>query len=502
MSELPLHLQDTIKLQQDLKTKPESYWIENGENMAFSLFHEMANRVPAYKDFLKKNKLNPKDIKSIKDFHKIPLIDKENYLRQYPREQLCWDGKFSNKSWVISTTSGSTGEPYYFPRQDLQDEYYALTAELYLRENFQIQNKSTLYINAFAMGAWIGGLYTYEAVKRVAAKGYHLSIISPGLHKTEIINAVIKLSDSFDQIIIGAYAPFVKDVLDDGKLRGINWKALNLGFIFSAEAFSENFRDYIFKTTSPGNTLKSTLNHYGTVDMGTMAHETIESILLRRTLVKNDQLQSLLPEKINQPTICQYIPELFYFENDLNNLVCSSNSGLPLTRYNLKDYGGVITKLSLYETLLDNKINFKEIMKNNEVSNSSWNLPFVYVYERNDFSVSYYAFLIYPDMVRRPIQHSVFNDTLTGKFTMSVDYDKKGRQQFNIQIELKQNTKKTTALNKQVQESIHENLLVESSEYQEIFKTIGSEVMPKITLWNYEDPTFFKVGTKQKWVMK
>src|SRR6202034_2208750 len=113
----------------------------------------------------------------------------DNYLRKYRREELCWDGQFSEGQWVISTTSGSTGEPFYFPRTNFQDEYYALTAELYLRENFQIHHHKTLYINAFAMGAWIGGLFTYEAIHRVAQRGYALSVINPGIYKAEVINS-------------------------------------------------------------------------------------------------------------------------------------------------------------------------------------------------------------------------------------------------------------------------------------------------------------------------
>lgn len=205
--QLPRELRSAHKLQQRLKIKPESYWTKRGERMALTLFKEMSQRIPAYKDFLKKNGFDSKKVRTIEDFKQVPLIDKDNYLRQYPREMLCWDGEFSNRQWVISTTSGSTGEPFYFPRTDLQDEYYTLTAELYLRENFQIQNRTTLYIDAFAMGAWIGGVFTYEAIKRVAEKGYKLSIITPGVNKVEVVNAVRKLGDHFDQVLIGCYPP-------------------------------------------------------------------------------------------------------------------------------------------------------------------------------------------------------------------------------------------------------------------------------------------------------
>src|SRR3989344_1336396 len=200
---LPNGFRDPLWLEKQLKTRPEKDWRRLGQRRAMALFHEMSARVPAYKDFLKKHKVDPTKIRTVKDFAQLPTVNKDNYLRKYPREALCWDGEFKNKSWTVSTTSGSTGRPYYFPRENSQDWQYAMMAELYLRANFDIAKLSTLYIVAFPMGAWIGG--------------------------------------DFDQILIGSYAPFLKDILDDGKEAEINWHDYKLGFIFSAEGFNELF---------------------------------------------------------------------------------------------------------------------------------------------------------------------------------------------------------------------------------------------------------------------
>ena len=55
---IPEDFKNPIKLDRLLKTKPESYWLTRGERRVLNLFHLMARRVPAYKDFLKKNKIN------------------------------------------------------------------------------------------------------------------------------------------------------------------------------------------------------------------------------------------------------------------------------------------------------------------------------------------------------------------------------------------------------------------------------------------------------------
>ncbi len=505
-TKMNLHLPDGYKdaevLHDRLATESELSWRQKGEKRALHLFFAMSTRVPAYADFLKSKQFSPNSVRDADDFKTIPTIDKDNYLRKYPKEMLCWDGQFANGQWVISSTSGSTGQPYYFPREQSQIWQYAVMAELYLRSNFQIHKKRTLYIVAFPMGAWIGGLFTYEALRALAERGgYELSIITPGIHKQEVINAVKQLGESFDQIIIGAYAPFLKDILDDGAREGILWSKYSLGFVFSAEAFSEKFRDYVIQTTATQDPLRSTLNHYGTVDLGTMAHETPETIMIRRALVEKNSLQALFPECDRQPTFAQYNPELFYFEQQDNGLLCTAYSGLPLVRYDLKDYGGVLTREEAHTKLHDIGFDVGKEAKQHAIDNTLWNLPYVFLYERNDFSVSYYAFQLYPDTVRRALQHDGLVGKLTGKFTMHVDYNDAGRQQLLIHLELKHGIEPTDELVAEAVEYIQEKLIQESSEYRETYKMVGPEAMPIISLWGYEDPTYFRPGIKQKWVI-
>lgn len=487
-----------------IKTKKESYWLDRGERMALKLFWEMSRRVPAYKDFLKRRKIKADQIKTIQDFKKLPTLDKDNYLRHYPLPQLCWDGNFKKTDWIIAATSGSTGEPFYFPRTIIQDKQYALLAEMYLLDNFQIHKKSTLYVNAFPLGVWIGGIFTYQAIRLVAErKQYPLSIITPGINKQEIIKSIVKLGPFFDQVIIGSYGPFLKDTLDDGAAQGINWKKYNLKFIFSAEGFTENFRDYCLRLAGCSNPYKDTLNHYGTVDLGTMAHETPLAILTRRLAVKNKKFfQALFGSITKLPTLTQYIPELFFFEENKGRLLCSAYSGLPLVRYDLKDNGGVFKLSQLITCSKTVNLNLKEKIKQACLTKTLWHLPFVYVYERSDFSVSLYAFQIYPETIRKALQKKSFQKLVTGKFTMLVKFDRKQNQFLEINIELKRGVKTTKKLYQQIQQQIHYQLIRENSEYRETFKEKGKRILPNLIFWPYENPIYFKPGIKQKWVKK
>jgi phenylacetate-CoA ligase len=457
------------RLLEQIQTQPEPELWQNAEDRVLRLFHDMAQRVPAYTDFLSMHGVNPSNIKTLSDFRTVPTIDKQNYLRTNSLESLCWDGDFKSRSWVIASTSGSTGAPFYFPREKSQDMQYAGTAELYLRSNFQIHERSTLYIDAFPLGPWIGGIFTYEVIRTIAQKpDYALSIITTGVDK-----------------------------------QGVDWKKYNLRFIFSAEGFSENFRDYVTEVAGLKNAHLDTLNHYGTVDQGTLAHETPLSILIRRIAIKAPALYAnLFPVRHKLPTLCQYDPELFYFEEVAQGLLCSSYSGLPLVRYDLKDRGGVITFDEMMRRLASAGVDIAKELTKAGIAQTVWKWPFVFVYERSDLAASLYAFLVYPETVRKALQEMELQNRVTGKFAMMTRFDPGNNQYLEINVELKGGEQAHSGLGENIQRAVTRWLLKENSEFRKTHAELGHRIAPRIVLLPYEDPSHFKPGRKQQWVVR
>ena len=70
--------------------------MSEGEKNAIAVFHEAAQRVPAYRDFLRRHGVRHESIQSIPDFLSVPIATKENYIRQYP----CLSGA-SVDSWQM-----------------------------------------------------------------------------------------------------------------------------------------------------------------------------------------------------------------------------------------------------------------------------------------------------------------------------------------------------------------------------------------------------------------
>lgn len=488
-----------------LKNEPASFWEARGEKAALDLFHAAAVRVPAYKDFLEKHSIDPESIQTIEDFKKVPTVNKDNYLRAYPLEALSWDGNLLNEWQVYAATSGSTGEPFFFPRAQKQTDQYALTAELYLRTQFKIHERSTLYIDAFAMGAWIGGLFTYQAIERIAKSGmYRLHIVTPGIHKDETLKIIKKLGKQYDQIIVGGYPPFTRDLIDEGTEFGLKWSEYNVKFVFSAEGFGERFRDHIAEHASVQNIHRDMLNHYGTVDQGTLAYETPFSIFIRRRALTNKALyESLFSEPARLPTLAQYLPEHFYFEvEEGNSILCTADSGLPLVRYDLKDHGGVVPFDEAYAHLQKVVPDVENELRAASIDDTVFKLPFVHVYERSDFSVVLYGANIYPEHVRQALDSPELKKFATGKCVLSIVEDRRAMPKLEIHVELRKGISPHSALGRQVQKTVIDTLLEHNSEYHSNHRQFPRKMKPTIKLWTHGDPKYFHGRGKQKWAVK
>ncbi|MBI3888375.1 hypothetical protein HY311_01130 [Candidatus Nomurabacteria bacterium] len=493
----------TLELEKLLGTKKESFWIKRGEKNLLKLFKE-AKQVPAYKDFLKKQIGKIPLVKTVSEFKDLPPPGKNSYLRSYPFEKLFTKNQLTEIPRVFATTSGSTGEPFYFPRTETQDRQYQLYAEIYLRNNFQVHKKKTLYIDAFPMGPWIGGIFTYEVITRIAREAnYPLSIITAGIDTSLVIKTVGKMGKNYDQIIIGAYGPFAKDILDAGLHEGINWKKYNIKFVFSAEAFPESFRDYVGDIVGSKNIFLDTLNHYGTVDLGTMSYETPICILIKKLAEKNEVLyKKIFGNIIKIPTLTQYLPELFYFESIDNNIYCTSESAIPLIRYDLEDRGSVIRFRDMVYLFKEFGIDLQIEAKKHKIQGSVWELPFVYVFERSDFSVSYYAFQVYPGPIRKILLGKDIQKKVTGKFVLESSFSGEQDPKLIVHVELKKNVSPSAHLLNEVTELIHNQLLKTHSEYKETISHFNDRARVSVTLWKNGSQEYFKPGIKQKWIKK
>jgi len=487
----------------DIRNKKSQYWEKRRYERSLSLFHLCAKRVSAYKDLLKKSSIKPAQIKNAADFQTLPSVNKSDYLRKYPLEELC-STKLSDQSLVLTSTSGSTGEPFYFPRNGTLDLQSSIYHEMFLKSAEIDGDKSTLVLVCFGMGVWIGGIITYEAFKTISERSYPLTILTPGVNKKEIFDAIKNIAPKYDQLILCGYPPFMKDLIDEAASQGVNWKKFNLKIIFAAEAFSEKFRDYLLKKTGMKNPYRDTMNIYGSADLGTMAEETPVSILIRRLTLKHKRLYKKIFKEANRlPTLAQFHPDFINFEAVNGEIYCTGDNILPLIRYRIGDNGGVLTFAEVARIFKEEGIDLSAEAKKVGIEKTIAELPFVYVYERTDLSTKLYGAIIYPEHIKAGLEKKKnLNHHLTGKFTMFTKFDDRHNEYLEINVELKPGIDENDELTKQILEAVVESLLEKNAEYKNNASVILDRVKPKIILWTHGHPLHFQPGIKQKWVKK
>jgi phenylacetate-CoA ligase len=481
-----LHQLTDADYQQTLH-RSEQEWTQMAERGALALFHNMAERVPAYKDFLKKNSVNPTTIKTIRDLKQLPLVTKENYLQAYPMEQLFWDGTINNIH-QFSSSSGSTGEPFYWGVGEAFERNTRWHVDFMLRYNFEATKKRTLIVNCYAMGTWIAGVLMNDILWDFARQGYPLTLTSPGINKVEAVRAVQKLAPLHDQVIMIAYGPFAKDVIEESALEGVDWKKLNLGLWTGGEAYNESWREYMAEML--GIDRRRIVNKYASIDNGPMATETELTMGLRQQFMHEPHRGITVYGQERQPSLVQYNPTTHYVEAVSGELVFTRDHGVPLVRYNIGDNGGLISfsdARALYE------------QGGGKLSSEHPQLPLAYVFGRSHHTATIYGLNLYPENVRAGAEDPRIRKHLSGKTMTMTGYTDTMNQQLEITLELAPGAAIPDAKMAATMQTVFvEKMSEQNSEYRELVHQIGERAYPRLTFVPHGDPEFEVVSKQTK----
>jgi len=486
--------------EQFLNTPLETFLSEhsstNGESEALVLFHSVAATVPAYQAFLTEQNINPETIKSFADFSKLPQVTKDNYLKVYPINQLCHQGKLENCD-LIAASSGSTGKPTFWPRFFSDELAIATRFEQIFHDSFAADNRRTLAVICFTLGTWVGGLYTTNCCRYLASKGYPITVIAPGNNKEEIYRVVQELGSAFEQVVLLGYPPFIKDVVDTGIARGIEWQRSNVKMVFAGEVFSEEWRNLVGERVGSTNFCYDSASLYGTADAGVLGNETPLSICIRRWLANHPEAAKSLFGESRLPTLVQYDPLSRFFEVENGNLLFSGDNGIPLIRYNILDTGGIISYEEMLRFLAAYGFNPLTALSDDR---NIRQLPFVYVFGRSNFTVSYFGANIYPENVTVGLEQPGIREWVTGKFVLQVEEDADQNRFLSIVVELAPGITGDEEKKEAIATSILDQLRRLNSEFANYVPT--EYQTPQITLTPTGDPEYFPIGVKHRYTRK
>jgi phenylacetate-CoA ligase len=490
-----------------IKKRDTDYWLKTSKEEKLKLFKFVAYNVPAYKDFLKKHKVNPDKIKNYDDLKYVPPINKENYLWYYPYDKLLIKGdEFLKTPLTMHASSGSTGEPTYYFRDILNDLQRAFALDFFLKNNNITTKQPTLFIVNFGMGIWSAGTGMYNSVYLISKiNDYPISLISPGVNKIETLKIFKNLGKYFRQIILAGYPPFVKDVIDEiDEYRLLDLKKINMRLILAGETFPEELRDYFNEKLNLGNIFLNTMNAYGTSELGAIAIETPLSILIRRLCHRNKEIfKDMFGEIDKTPTLCQYIPYFVNFDCIDGELYFYGRNAIPLVKYQSGDRGGLKTLNDIKDIFRNYGINLDKEIRQHKIQDYINELPFVYVYERKNLAATFYGILIYPEFIKKILLGKSLNRFFTGRFTVITKYDKRQNQYLEINLELKKNVSLKQEDKVWILKEMVKGLRMNSSEYRELHDHLKERANPKLVFWPYNHPKYFgPISRKHKWVIK
>ena len=127
-------------------------------------------------------------------------------------------------------------------------------------------------------------------------------------------------------------------------------------------------------------------------------------------------------------------------------------------------------------------------------------LPFVYVFGRANFAVSFFGANIFPETISLALEGAELRGWTTGKFVMEVKEGLAERPRFTVAIELAEGQGAGAERVAQAERALLETLLARNSEYANYVSQ--ADQGPVATLWPKGHPEYFPAGVKHRYSRK
>lgn len=467
-------MQDYDKAVKFFASTPAEAWEGLGQKTALTVFAETAKTIPAYQEFLKLQKFDPKSVNTIEDFYKIPVMDKYNYIQVYGFNEVN-SAKAGRDLYSLSLSSGTVDEPTIWPRYYPSDDFLQYVVGNYIHQYWNIDKKSTLFINALALGPWNAGFTMYLALRPLTQK-YNLTLVNTGADIESIVYTVMKLSKLYDQVVILSYTTFCRTILDRLEEADVKLEKNKFKLFVGGEGHTAEWRQYINKKlTGDPEDLTAIIDTYGISEAGVIGLSTVMTNLVRDLAFKNEKLRDELFGKTDTvPNMFQYNPAQSFIEEQNGEILFTSKTTTPLVRYNLHDRGGVVGFRKVTELLTKYGYDYKKILRKKKLNPDEfiWQQPFVYCFGRRDDTVIVGGANVYPEQ----IAPALFNEKIKDihSFKLATDFDKEQHQLFYILLELKAgisyNKKEMEKMKKKYHDLILKRLIKTSSDYAVSYK--------------------------------
>ena len=375
---------------------PIPRWIEPlGARAALRSALHAYRRVPAYRDFVDGHGWRDDlSLTGTERLQRLPITDKRNYIAKYPTEARCLDGRVPLAGTEMDESSGSSGRPFDWVRGAAELAEMHRQFSQYATYTF---GRDLVTLNGFSMGAWSTGVNTARALRPNGL------VKSPGPDLDKILHTLEVLGPGYTYVLTG-YPPFLREILEYGDSKGLDWRPYRLFGIVGGEGMSEQLRDRLLEH------FIAVYSAYGASDLDIgVGAETAISIWLRRQAAANDELRRrLFGDDPRLPMVFQFNPLDHNIEPIAGELVVTVSrlSMLsPRIRYNIHDAGGAATFGDV--VALCQSFGLDPLAVASPFGHPPFRLPFMWVHGRSDATISYMGANIYPE----DVEQALFVDT-------------------------------------------------------------------------------------------
>lgn len=451
-----------------------AWLIEGAGKIHASLIYMRAvSTIPAYRRLVKEHLGYVPFFLSTRNFHKLPIIDKDSYLRANEFEQVI-SGKVSS-AYSIQRSSGYSGRPSYWLKSSNEarkaNSSFRLVWDQYLNPN----GETALVVVGFSLGTWVSGTDILRLCNDLALRDRRkLTTVSPGEDVEESLEIIRFFGKHFERLIVFGNPVYAKSLVDEGD--DIDWKALNVVFVTGGESTTEAWRNYMAERigVDPETASKHIINAYGASDFGaTCATETPLAMKIKRLATLDPRLaKDIFGRAANLPNLFQYHPLVHHFERHEDGFVVTYWSQIPLVRYNVHDRGRVIYFNEMKAIMAKHGYDINRLFGGKE--RQPFKLPFVYVDSRSDGTVSIGGANVFPGNIETAILE---HDTLrkhVEHFYISVAEDNRLNARLVVQLMIRDYSQTTLKWQEEFKETalqaILATLIRDNQEYRVTWK--------------------------------
>ncbi|MDO8777300.1 MAG: hypothetical protein Q7K57_53030 [Burkholderiaceae bacterium] len=300
----------------------------------------------AYHALLQEHQIERSSLGTHTDLAALPVLTKANTFGRFTLDQLARPTP-ANELADVLTSSGRGGRSFGFRLTARgQHETSWFDIDLGLQDVFKVDQHATLLVNCLPMG--------------VVFRSRAVAVANVSVREDMACSILRDVGPRFQQTLLCTDPLFIRRLLDEARVAGVDWKALNTSVITGEEVLVEAQRDYIAARLGidldrdPQRMIGSS---FGVGELGlNLLFETRETIRMRRAMRAQPDVAQLLNGTVDSssaPSVFCFNPLRCYIEvlnpdsdgfGELCFTMLDPHAIISLPRYSTGDLGKLVPR--------------------------------------------------------------------------------------------------------------------------------------------------------------